>query len=63
MITSLFFSLMHFQYYNILDQSVLFVVSMLLLVVRIQSKSLFYSMLIHSGMNAFVILLNTQKMI
>ncbi|XEI91200.1 CPBP family intramembrane metalloprotease (plasmid) [Citrobacter braakii] len=62
-ITSLFFSLMHFQYYNILDQSVLFVVSMLLLVVRIQSKSLFYSMLIHSGMNAFVILLNTQKMI
>lgn len=62
-ITSLFFSLMHFQYYNILDQSVLFVVSMLLLGARIKSRSLFYPMLIHSGMNAFVILLNAQKMI
>lgn len=62
-ITSLFFSLMHFQYYNIVDQSVLFVVSMLLLGVRIKSRSLFYPMLIHSGMNAFVILLNAQKII
>lgn len=62
-ITSLFFSLMHFQYYNILDQSVLFVVSMLLLGVRIKSRSLFHPMLIHSGMNAFVILLNGQKIL
>lgn len=62
-ITSLFFSLMHFQYYNILDQSVLFVVSMLLLGVRIKSRSLFYPMLMHSGMNAFVILLNIQTVL
>ena len=62
-ITSLFFSLMHFQYYNVLDQSVLFVVSMLLLGVRIKSRSLFYPMLIHSGMNTFVILLNIQNIL
>lgn len=62
-ITSLFFSLMHFQYYNILDQSVLFVVSLLLLGARIKSGSLFYPMLIHSGMNAFVILLNIQNIL
>lgn len=62
-ITSLFFSLMHFQYYNILDQSVLFIVSMLLLGARIKSRSLFYPMLIHSGMNAFVILLNIQDIL
>ena len=62
-ITSLFFSLMHFQYYNIIDQMVLFTVSMLLLMVRIKSSSLFYPMLMHSGMNAFIILLNIQKVI
>lgn len=62
-ITSLLFSLMHFRYYNILDQTVLFVVSMLLLGGRIKSRSLFFPMLMHSGMNAFVILLNIQNIL
>lgn len=62
-ITSLFFCLMHGQYYNLLDQMILFVVSMLLLAVKIKSRSLFYPMLIHSGMNGFVILLNIQNVL
>lgn len=62
-VTSLFFCLMHGQYYNIMDQIILFVVSMLLFGVRIKSRSLFYPMLIHSGMNAFVILLNIQSVL
>lgn len=59
-ITSLFFCLMHIQYYNLLDQMILFITSILLLMVRIKTKSLLYPMLMHSGMNAFVILLNIQ---
>lgn len=62
-ITSLFFCLMHGQYYNLLDQMILFVVSMLLFAVKIKSRSLFYPMLIHSGMNGFVILLNIQNVL
>lgn len=60
-ITSLFFCLMHGQYFNMLDQMILFVVSMLLFAVKIKTRSLFYPMLIHSGMNGFVILLNIQS--
>lgn len=63
MITSLFFCLMHGQYYNPLDQIILFVVSMLLFAVKIKSRSLFYPILLHSGMNAFVILLNIQRVL
>lgn len=62
-VTSLFFCLMHGQYYNVLDQIILFVISMLLFGVRIKSSSLFYPMLIHSCMNAFVILLNIQNIL
>ncbi|MDV8142612.1 CPBP family intramembrane glutamic endopeptidase [Enterobacter ludwigii] len=62
-ITSLFFCLMHGQYYNMLDQMILFVVSMLLFAVKIKSRSLFYPILIHSSMNAFVILLNIQSVL
>ncbi|EPT8338442.1 CAAX protease [Enterobacter hormaechei subsp. xiangfangensis] len=62
-ITSLFFCLMHGQYYNLLDQMILFAVSMLLLAVKIKSRSLFYPILIHSGMNGFVILLNVQNIL
>ncbi|KKY80310.1 hypothetical protein OA46_20340 [Enterobacter cloacae] len=62
-ITSLFFCLMHGQYYNFLDQAILFIVSMLLLRIRIKSRSLFYPMLVHSSMNAFVILLNIQNLL
>lgn len=60
-ITSLFFCLMHGQYFNMLDQMILFVVSMLLFAVKIKTRSLFYPILIHSGMNGFVILLNIQS--
>ncbi|MGM8754232.1 type II CAAX endopeptidase family protein [Enterobacter chuandaensis] len=62
-ITSLFFCLMHGQYYDMLDQIILFFVSMLLFAVKIKSKSLFYPILIHSGMNGFVILLNIQNVL
>ncbi|HCD4905479.1 TPA: CPBP family intramembrane metalloprotease [Enterobacter hormaechei subsp. steigerwaltii] len=58
MLTSLSFCLMHGQYYNILDQSILFLVSILLLIVRIRSRALFYPIIIHSCMNAFVLSLN-----
>lgn len=58
LITSVFFCVMHSQYYNILDQAILFVVSMLLLKVRVKSKGVFYPMVIHAGMNFFVIILN-----
>ncbi|WP_228286356.1 CPBP family intramembrane glutamic endopeptidase [Klebsiella pneumoniae] len=58
LITSVFFCVMHSQYYNILDQAILFVVSMLLLKVRIKSKGIFYPMVIHAGMNFFVLMLN-----
>lgn len=57
-LTSLSFCLMHGQYYNILDQAILFGVSMLLLMVRIRSRGLFYPIIIHSCMNAFVLSLN-----
>lgn len=60
-ITSLFFCLMHGQYFNMLDQMILFVVSMLLFAVKIKTRSLFYPILIHLGMNGFVILLNIQS--
>ncbi len=62
-LTSLFFSLMHFQYHNIPDQVALFIVAILLLMVRIKSGNLFYPMLMHSGMNTFVILLNIQSIL
>lgn len=62
-VTSVFFCLMHGQYYNLLDQMILFIISMLLFLVRIKSRSLFYPMLVHSGMNLFVILLNIQNIL
>lgn len=56
--TSLFFCLMHPQYYNVADQIILFIMSMLLLNIRICSKGIFYPMLLHAGINGFVIFLN-----
>ncbi|STM17209.1 microcin M activity protein McmM [Escherichia coli] len=58
MCTSLFFCLMHPQYYNVADQIILFIMSMLLLNIRICSKGIFYPMLLHAEINGFVILLN-----
>ncbi|AWZ83255.1 putative membrane protein [Escherichia coli 2864350] len=49
---------MHPQYYNVADQIILFIMSMLLLNIRICSKGIFYPMLLHAGINGFVILLN-----
>ena len=60
-ITSVLFCIMHGQYYDVLDQVILFILSLILLKVRIESNGLFYSMVIHSGMNAFVVFLNIQK--
>ncbi|EZA10219.1 membrane protein [Escherichia coli O81:NM str. 02-3012] len=49
---------MHPQYYNVADQIILFIMSMLLLNIRICSKGIFYPMLLHAEINGFVILLN-----
>ncbi|QXA49719.1 CPBP family intramembrane metalloprotease [Enterobacter cancerogenus] len=54
-LTSLIFCLMHGQYYNVLDQAILFMISILLLMVRIKSRGLFYPIAIHSCMNVFVL--------
>lgn len=59
-ITSVLFCLMHTQYYSIPDQLVLFSLSSILIYIRVETRSLSYPILIHSGMNAFVIFLNAQ---
>ncbi|HHQ6724436.1 TPA: CPBP family intramembrane glutamic endopeptidase [Serratia fonticola] len=60
-ITSLLFCLMHTQYYSIPDQFVLFSLSLMLIYIRIETRSLSYPMLLHSGMNVFVVFLNAQE--
>lgn len=54
---SLTFSLMHTQYYNIIDQSILFTVSMILVYIRVVTNGLFYPFLTHACMNLLVIYL------
>ncbi|WP_407928694.1 CPBP family intramembrane glutamic endopeptidase [Kosakonia quasisacchari] len=58
MLSSVIFSGMHTQYSGILDFSVLFIVSLILSFARFKSGSLLPSMLLHSSMNAFVLVLN-----
>lgn len=60
LITSLVFSLMHTQYNSIDGYAIIFLMSMLLVYVRVKTHGLHYPMLIHSCMNAIVIILNTQ---
>jgi hypothetical protein len=59
-VTSLFFSLMHTQHYDIASQSFYFLISLIFISIRIKTKSLLYSTILHSVMNAFVVFLNTQ---
>ncbi|AYU97779.1 CPBP family intramembrane metalloprotease (plasmid) [Enterobacter cloacae] len=49
---------MHTQYTGLLNFAVLFIVSIILSFSRIKSGSLLSPMLLHSSMNAFVILLS-----
>jgi len=60
-ISSLTFCLMHTQYFSFLYQAILFTISSMLIYIRIKTKSLFYPIILHSGMNAFVVLLNAQS--
>ncbi|MCL6746939.1 CPBP family intramembrane glutamic endopeptidase [Kosakonia sp. R1.Fl] len=62
LITSVLFCMMHTQYYSLPDQLVLFSLSLSLIYLRVETKSLSYPMLLHSGMNAFVIFLNAQEL-
>lgn len=60
-ITSLIFCAMHTQYASFFYQTILFIISSILLYIRIETKSLFYPIILHSGMNAFVVFLNMQS--
>ena len=57
-LTSVIFSAMHTQYSSLLDFSALFAVSVIFSVARLKSGSLLPSIVLHSLMNAFVIVLN-----
>jgi hypothetical protein len=59
--TSLVFCLMHTQYHAIPDYLVLFFISVVLCVVRIDNKNLLVSFFLHMSMNAFVVALNIQN--
>lgn len=60
-ITSLFFSLMHTQHYDIASQCVLFSISLIFIHVRIKTESLLHTTILHSALNAFVVILNIQS--
>lgn len=57
-LSSIVFCAMHTQYTRVLDFTVLFLVSVILSFSRIKSGSLLPPVLLHSSMNAFVILLS-----
>lgn len=59
-LTSIIFCLVHTQYNSIAAQFVLFTLSLMIMYIRIITKSLFYPILLHAGMNAFVVLLNVK---
>lgn len=58
LLSSVIFCGMHTQYTGLLDFTVLFVASLIFSFSRIKSGSLLSPMLLHSSMNAFVILLS-----
>lgn len=60
-ITSVIFCLMHTQYMDFFDYVILFLISMILIFSRISSGGLSTPVLLHSSMNAFVIILNVQS--
>lgn len=60
-ITSLLFCAMHTQYYSFLYQLVLFIISSMLIYIRVKTESLAYPIILHAGMNTLVIFLNAQS--
>lgn len=61
-ITSLMFCIMHTQYLTFLYQTMLFIISSMLIYIRVKTKSLAYPMILHSCMNALVVFLNVQSL-
>lgn len=61
LVTSLFFCLMHTQYYDLVDQIILFIDSIILIQVRRLTKSMFYPILTHSSMNLIIIFMNFME--
>ncbi|EIZ7192472.1 CPBP family intramembrane metalloprotease [Salmonella enterica] len=57
-LTSIVFCISHMQYDNIVEQSILFISSLILTYTRVLTNYLFYPMLIHSGMNLVFLTLN-----
>ncbi|HDU4996596.1 TPA: CPBP family intramembrane metalloprotease [Klebsiella aerogenes] len=63
LVTSLVFSLMHTQYNSIAVHVMLFFMSIILVNVRVKTNGLYSPMLVHSGMNALVIMINAQSIL
>lgn len=61
-ISSIVFCVMHTQYTELFDYIIIFSISMVLTFSRIKSGGLLMPILLHSSMNAFVIILNIQSM-
>ncbi|HBR1042133.1 TPA: CPBP family intramembrane metalloprotease [Klebsiella pneumoniae] len=60
--SSVVFCVMHTQYTELFDYVIIFAISMVLTFSRIKSDGLSTPILLHSSMNAFVIILNIQSM-
>lgn len=60
LVTSLVFSLMHTQYTSISAHFIMFMISTILVNVRVRTNGMLYPILLHSCMNAIIIILNTQ---
>lgn len=61
LLSSLVFCMMHTQYTDVIDYIALFSISLVLTFARVSSGKIFPSILLHSSMNAFVILLSFYK--
>ncbi|MGU3413964.1 CPBP family intramembrane glutamic endopeptidase [Enterobacteriaceae bacterium C34A] len=59
-INSAVFCLMHTQYHRVSEYFVLFVVSLIFTHVRVKSNSIIHSVIAHSSMNAFVVIINMK---
>lgn len=60
--SSIVFCVMHTQYTDLFDYVIIFAISMVLAFSRVKSGGLSMPILLHSSMNAFVIILNIQSM-
>lgn len=59
-VTSLFFCLMHTQYYDLIDQIILFIASIIFIHSRTVTKSILFPMITHSAMNLTILFLNSM---